>query len=1139
MGQELVVTEHQVLSETNVRVLAAKQVERSKSAAPISQSSAVKPMQKERECTPLSQNNSTKPMYTVSSRQCISGHLNFSSKSSSSCHSMSGDMTMVPPKAENVKIMSKEEKKTVQKKGQRSNRSKTGVTMAEKLQGGRNNSGKRRPTASIAWDSLNRSRESSPQHELAAIPFKWEEAPGKPKEEAHLHVTTIAEAAERAMARRILQGVERSHRQEVLLQKRIAAQVVMESLSDHEKALAKVKLQECQALGEHSRHSSFGSSHRFYARKTGSGLEQSSRFQGLRLSVDGDGHVISEMETGAHIDLVAPAAAKFLVDNCVSPNGTTEKNLTRIPFEWEEAPGKPKFDDTADAIPKKLQLPPRLVAAPTQKLDFMSQDVQDQQRLRSMSGPLMRYYPLSLSNHSSPARTRPHQHSHPVMRSCSPSKRSSSPSKIQALAKKLSRKVSSTALIPDMLHDEQSWQGARRDPSPSKRSISPSRIQALAKHLASKVSNTGSAPNQGSNEDELFWQTKNPSPSKSPISPLKMQAFAMHLSHKVSGMNTVAQESSYEDHIWTAQHSLHLERHISPSKIHALAKHLSQKISNTAAPENNPYDNPSWQQRNIQHSLASGYHSGPLEGHHNRAKGGGNGYGSFLFERSSLGASSLQVNSEQDYNWAAGHKQASSQHSWNLESSTTSLKNSISPSMRSFSPSRIHSSAKLLTKKVMSPQDTAIKDPNWHTFTTSYDSGPLERCTDQTEGCSSSSLERSSSDDLFGPPSSILQSSEIFSSEAWVDKQPQGLHHPWSPTSIFHGPSGNSEVPTDSVPSSGSDIDTHIQTAMQPSVMLSKSLSGISYESFEHYFEELHSPTSSHPPQWEADNNSSVSSPYLGPTSANYAAQESGGRAASDGVKAIIKLCRAGSKWRKSKKCQNPEIWAPTLATYFQCVEPSATISGQINTARSCPKDNKNEHMDSGSSLMESPEAATRLPYKMPSVVEQETVGSELCDSSSTHYTSCLGLISPAIFISRAENRSYSKGTLAWGGRIPVSSASTNNSEEGYRSPAYTATLELLSPSTKLISKKVLGKSQSITRGLSSSNIHNKLIDAMCKSLKRSIYNCAKRCCHSTKLRLHEDHHQFPPTGFNFCKKAIIEQQPPSQDLSLSAVQIS
>jgi hypothetical protein len=114
MGQELVVTEHKVLSETNVRFLAAKQVERSKSPAPISQSSAVKPMQKERECIPLSQNNSTKPMYTVSSRQCISGHLNFSSKSSSPSHSMSGDMTMVPPKAENVKIMSKEEKKTVQ-----------------------------------------------------------------------------------------------------------------------------------------------------------------------------------------------------------------------------------------------------------------------------------------------------------------------------------------------------------------------------------------------------------------------------------------------------------------------------------------------------------------------------------------------------------------------------------------------------------------------------------------------------------------------------------------------------------------------------------------------------------------------------------------------------------------------------------------------------------------------------------------------------------------------------------------------------------------------------------------------------------------------------------------------------------------
>ncbi|KAH9562514.1 hypothetical protein CY35_05G075400 [Sphagnum magellanicum] len=1013
------------------------------------------------------------PKYTVSSRKCVSGELDFSSKPRSLRRCMSGEMTAVPPTAENVELMGREEKKTVEK-GHGSTK-RTGVTMAEKLQGGRDCHAKRRPTASIAWDSLNRSRESSPQHELAAIPFKWEEAPGKPKEEAPCNAQTIAEAAERAMARRILQGVERSHRREVLLQKRVAAQVAAESLCDQVEASAEIKKpQEFQTLGENSLHRSLKSSRRFYARTSSAG-PRSSTFQGLRLNVEDGSHVISEVETEAHIDLVAPAAAKFLVESCISPHGTPEQNLTRIPFKWEEAPGKPKFDDATDTMPKKLQLPPRLVAPPTQNVDSISRDLQCRYRERSKSGPLLGYYPPILSSHTSPARTRPQQQSHPVLRSS----------------------------------------------SPSKRSISPSKIQALAKQLSFKVSKTDSATNQGSCKDEQYQQTRTPSPSKRSISPSKMQAFAMHLSRKVSGANTATQESSCEDQMWTHRNSSPLKRSISPSKIHTLAKHFSQKVLNTA--ECNPYEDTSQQPRNLEHSTASRYHSGPLEGYLTRTKGGG--YGNLSFERNFLGAPSLLINREQDYSWPAEHEKAS--RHWSgiigydsraIESSTTSSKWLIAPSLQSFSPSRIPSLAKQLTRKVMPPQEIASKGPNWpmqakglrHSFPTSYDSSPLERYTDKAKCGSTFSLERRS---------------ENISSEEWLDKHPQGLQDPWSPTSIFHGPNGNSHVPSNSVPSSGSDIESHTHMTTPPSITHSRSQSNTLNESFEQCHEEHHSPTSSHPTHCDADV-SPVGSPYLGPTSADYVAQESGGRAGSEGVKAIIKLCRAGSTRRKSRNQHSPEIWAPTLATYFQCVEQSATTSGQLNTqdvlSGNLPsKDNKTEDMDSeGSSPLESPEVATRLPYTMPSVMEQEMAGREQFDSSSTDYPSTVAVkLSRAISISRGENQPYNH-TLTRADTIPVASAPEHNSEDGYKSPVYTATLELLSPSTELISKKkVLGKLKSITMRLASAKMDKRtqFIELMCKSLKQALHNCARQCCHSTKLQLREDN-QFPPTEFSFCK---------------------
>lgn len=49
--------------------------------------------------------------------------------------------------------------------------------------------------------------------------------------------------------------------------------------------------------------------------------------------------------------------------------------------------------------------------------------------------------------------------------------------------------------------------------------------------------------------------------------------------------------------------------------------------------------------------------------------------------------------------------------------------------------------------------------------------------------------------------------------------------------------------------------------------------------------------------------------------------------------------------------------------------------------------------------------------------------------------------------------------------------------------------------------------------------------EAMCKSLKQAIHNCARRCCRNTKLRLHEDKH-FTSTefSFSFCKVKLLLQ---------------
>jgi hypothetical protein len=113
MGQDLVVIDHKVLSETSARLLAPRQVEKLNGAASVSQSIAAKLMQKDRDYSPLSHNN-PKLTYTLGSRKCISGELNFSSMPHCLHHGMSSDMMVVPPQAEYGELMSRQDTKAVE-----------------------------------------------------------------------------------------------------------------------------------------------------------------------------------------------------------------------------------------------------------------------------------------------------------------------------------------------------------------------------------------------------------------------------------------------------------------------------------------------------------------------------------------------------------------------------------------------------------------------------------------------------------------------------------------------------------------------------------------------------------------------------------------------------------------------------------------------------------------------------------------------------------------------------------------------------------------------------------------------------------------------------------------------------------------
>jgi hypothetical protein len=148
---------------------------------------------------------------------------------------------------------------------------------------------------------------------------------------------------------------------------------------------------------------------------------------------------------------------------------------------------------------------------------------------------------------------------------------------------------------------------------------------------------------------------------------------------------------------------------------------------------------------------------------------------------------------------------------------------------------------------------------------------------------------------------------------------------------------------------------------------------------------------------------------------------------------------------------------------------------------------------------VEEEEPATRLPYKMPPSSPARVM--EPPSSSPTReFSHCLAL---PRFLSRSDS-----AITQWvETRNPSTQwVETRNPptivEDGYRSPAYKATLDLLSPSPDLLSKKSASK----LRSPSTRRRHSHLVEVLCNSLKQSLQRYTKRSVVKTQsIVLYDD----------------------------------
>ena len=166
-------------------------------------------------------------------------------------------------------------------------------------------------TVSSAWDALMKDAKSENfncDSEVVAIPFTWDEVPGKAKNS----VSTKPNSRASSISTQKMQG---------------------------------------GSTGAKSLKSdfSFGSSHKF----NGGVVKASEKAESVK-----------ESEVRAS-DVVAPAL-KPVKTLTPPPKATSKKEIrSAVPFRWEEAPGKPKLEDkaTRKEVATPLQLPPRLASA--------------------------------------------------------------------------------------------------------------------------------------------------------------------------------------------------------------------------------------------------------------------------------------------------------------------------------------------------------------------------------------------------------------------------------------------------------------------------------------------------------------------------------------------------------------------------------------------------------------------------------------------------------------------------------------------------------------------------------------------------------------------------------------------------------
>ncbi len=200
---------------------------------------------------------------------------------------------------------------------------------------------------------------------LAAVPFNWEESPGKPKMKMSAAAATHrSDAHFRSAATRATRN-----KQEIGSSSRR-----MELESSCGSAAAAAALKTRRSSGEQQRPAAAVGerSHRYYDQ---TGMESKS-LESIATGARSSRFLVSQ-ET--HIDLVAPASSKFLTHETTSylspfatPPHYAFSSPLSVPFKWEETPGKPKADAAA-STPNDLQLPPRLAAR------VVSADVPQQQ----------------------------------------------------------------------------------------------------------------------------------------------------------------------------------------------------------------------------------------------------------------------------------------------------------------------------------------------------------------------------------------------------------------------------------------------------------------------------------------------------------------------------------------------------------------------------------------------------------------------------------------------------------------------------------------------------------------------------------------------------------------------------------------